>query len=484
MKVGFVSLGCSKNLVDTEKTIGIFKANDYEIVNDPKEAEAIVINTCGFIESAKEEAINTILEMAEYKKQKCKFLIVMGCLVERYKEELEKAIPEVDLFIKYSEYNSLWKQIQKLLTENTKGQIDAKKLGEKSPELSACEANTLLTTCKCETNSQITTYTCDSNNQTTKYDDFNTVEERVISTGDNFAYLKIADGCSNRCTYCAIPYIRGPQISRKMEDIIKEAERLAEAGYKELILIAQDTTKYGTDIYGKPMLTELLSKIAEIDSIKWIRFLYAYPETITDDLIKLVKENDKICKYFDIPIQHISDRVLKMMNRQSDGASIRRLIKKLRSEIPNVIIRTTVMVGFPGETKADFEELYNFLDEAKFDKLGCFAYSKEEGTPAARIKEQIHPMTKKSRYNKIMSMQQIISKENLEKQIGKEVEILVEGKSFDGKTYIGRTYMDVPEIDGVVYLNSNQNLQSGEFVKGKIVDVSNYDLICEQIESN
>ena len=375
--------------------------------------------------------------MAEYKKDKCKYLIVMGCLVERYKDELEKLIPEVDLFIKYSQYNSLWDSIQKLFKEN---------------------------------------------NNIDKYKEFDKVEERVITTGKNYAYLKIADGCSNRCTYCAIPYIRGPQISRKIEDILKEAEKLALEGYKEIILIAQDTTKYGVDIYGKPMLTELLEKISKIDKIKWIRFLYAYPETITDSLIKLVKENDKICKYFDIPIQHISDTVLKKMNRQSDGNSIRNLIKKLRKEIPNCIIRTTVMVGFPGETKNDFDELYNFLKEARFDKLGCFMYSKEEGTPASRIKEQIHPMTKKSRYNKIMSLQQEISKENLEKQIGKEVEILLEDLSFDGKTYIGRTYMDVPDIDGIVYLNTDKSLNIGEFVKGKIIDVSNYDLICKLIK--
>ena len=435
MKVGFVSLGCSKNLVDTEKTIGIFKANNFEIVNNPEEAEVIVINTCGFIESAKEEAINTILEMAEYKKKTCKYLIAMGCLVERYKEELEKAIPEVDLWIKYSEYNSLWERIVNLIEGNKN--ID-------------------------------------------KYNDFDAVEERVISTGNNFAYLKIADGCSNRCTYCAIPYIRGPQISRKMEDIIKEANKLAKDGYKEIILIAQDTTKYGIDIYGRPRLAELLQELCKIDGIHWIRFLYAYPETIDDELIKVVKENEKICKYFDIPIQHISDTVLKRMNRQSDGKSIRRLIQKLRKEIPEVVIRTTVMVGFPGETKEDFEELYNFLKEAKFDKLGCFSYSKEDGTPAARIKEQIHPMTKKSRYNKIMALQQQISKENLERQIDREVDVLVEDKSFDGKTYIGRTYMDVPEIDGIVYLKSNNNLQSGDFTKAKIIDVSSYDLIAEE----
>ena len=434
MKVGFVSLGCSKNLVDTEKTIGIFKANGYEIVADPKEAEAIVINTCGFIEKAKEEAINTILEMAEYKKKKCKFLIVMGCLVERYKEELIKAIPEVDLFVKYSEYNTLWQQIESLL--NSKEQIVDK-----------------------------------------EYNEFENIKERVISTGNNYAYLKIADGCSNRCTYCAIPYIRGPQISRKMEDILEEANKLVKDGYKELILIAQDTTKYGTDIYGRPMLSELLKELCKIKDLHWIRFLYAYPETIDDELIKVVKENDKICKYFDIPIQHISDKVLKMMNRKSNGKSIRELIKKIRNEIPNVVIRTTVMVGFPGETKEDFEELYNFLKEAKFDKLGCFSYSKEDGTPAARIKEQIHPMTKKSRYNKIMSLQQKISKGNLQLQIGKEVGILIEEK-IANKIYVGRTYMDVPEIDGVAYITTEQDLNIGDFTKAKIVDVDNYDLIC------
>ena len=433
MKIGFVSLGCSKNLVDTEKTIGIFKANKYQIVNNPEEADVIVINTCGFIESAKEEAINTILEMAEYKKKKCKYLIVMGCLVERYKDELIKSIPEVDLFIKYSEYNTLWEQIENLLNDN---------------------------------------------NNIDKYKNFDQVKERVVSTGENFAYLKIADGCSNRCTYCAIPYIRGPQVSRKIEDIEEEAKKLVKAGYKELILIAQDTTKYGTDLYGEPKLVELLNKLCKIKELKWIRFLYAYPETITDELIKTVKENDKICNYFDIPIQHISDTVLKRMNRQSDGKSIRNLIKKLRKEIPDVIIRTTVMVGFPGETKEDFEELYNFLKEAKFDKLGCFTYSKEDGTPAYRIKEQIHPMTKKSRYNKIMSLQQEISEENLKKQIGRKIEILIEDKSFDGKTYIGRSYMDVPEIDGVVYLNTNKDLKIGEFAEGTVVDISEYDLIC------
>lgn len=440
MKVGFISLGCNKNLVDTEKTIAIFNEEGFEIVNKPENADIIVINTCGFIESAKEEAINTILEMAEYKKDKCKFLIAMGCLVERYRDELAKEIPEVDLWIKYSEYDSLWDKVKEMLE-----------------------------------NEEIEETENPSNRE------FLNLMDRVLTTGDNYAYLKIADGCSNRCTYCAIPYIRGPQMSRKMEDIIEEAKKLAEEGYHEIILTAQDTTKYGIDIYGKPRLAELIEEISKIEEIKWIRFLYAYPETISDELIQVVKNNDKVCKYFDIPIQHISDSVLKRMNRQSNGESIRKLIKKLRQEIPEVIIRTTVMVGFPGESEADFEELYEFLQEVKFDKLGCFSYSKEDGTPASRLKEQIHPMTKKSRLNKVMSLQQKISKQNLKNKIGKEVEVLVEDKSFDGKTYIGRSYMDVPEIDGVVYIESDDEIQIGSFVKCTITDVKEYDLIAEKI---
>lgn len=432
MKVGFISLGCSKNLVDTEKTIALFKEHGYEIINQPDEADIIVINTCGFIQSAKEEAIQTILEMAEYKKKKCKYLIVMGCLVERYKEELQKEIPEVDLYIKYSDYDYFWEQISKLV--------------EKEKE-----------------NVNLFEYV-----------------DRVITTGKDYAYIKIADGCSNRCTYCAIPYIRGPQVSRKMEDIIEEANKLAEDGYQEIILIAQDTTKYGTDIYGTEKLADLLVELAKIDKIKWIRFLYAYPETISDKLIKVVKENDKICKYFDIPIQHISDTVLKRMNRKSNGESIRKLIKKLRNEIPDVTIRTTVMVGFPGETQDDFEELYSFIQEAKFDKLGCFSYSKEEGTPASKLKEQIHPMTKKSRYRKIMELQQEISKANLERKIGKKINILVEGITENQKYYVGRSEMDVPEIDGLVYLKKgNRKLRVGTFTTATVVKVEDYDLICE-----
>lgn len=434
MNVGFVSLGCSKNLLDTEMTIGLFKNNKFNIVSDPASADIIVINTCGFIEPAKEEAINTILEMAEYKNDKCKFLIVMGCLVERYKEELIKSIPEVDLFIKFSEYDTIWEQIESVIG---KSESD--------------EKNKL---------------------------DF---MDRVVTTGENFAYLRIGEGCNNNCTYCAIPYIRGKYISRKMEDVLEEAKMLANSGIKELIVIAQDTTKYGIDIYGESKLAELLEKLCKIDGIKWIRFLYAYPETITDKLLKVVKKNDKICNYFDIPIQHIADKILKRMNRKSDGNSIRNLIKKIRKEIPDAIIRTTVMVGFPGETNEDFEELYDFIKEAKFDRLGAFSYSKEDGTPAARIKDQVHPMTKKSRYNKIMKLQQEVSKEVANNYIGKEVEVLLEERSFDGKYYIARSYMDVPDIDGVIFVNCEEENLEGQFINVKIIDVQEYDLIAEKI---
>ena len=431
MNVGFISLGCSKNLVDTEMTIGLFKKNNYKIVNEPQKADIIVINTCGFIESAKEEAINTILEMAEYKKNRCKYLIVMGCLVQRYKEDLEKSIPEVDLFIKYSDYNCLWEQIENLI----------------GPDI---------------------------HQKTYKNLEF---IDREITTGNNYAYLRIAEGCSNFCTFCAIPSIRGKYISRKIEDILEEATKLANDGYKELIVIAQDTTKYGIDIYGKSKLAYLLTKLCEIEGIKWIRFLYSYPETITDELIEVVKNNDKICNYFDIPIQHISNNVLKRMNRKSTKKSIYNLITKLRCEIPNVIIRTTVMVGFPGETKEDFEELYEFVNWAKFDRLGAFSYSKEDNTPAEKLPNQIHPMTKKSRLNKIMKLQQEISDEKNKKIIGKEFEVLIEAKTFDGKFYVARSYMDVPEIDGFVYLkNESKNLEN-TFVKCKITDSSGYDLI-------
>ena len=455
MKVGFVSLGCSKNLIDTEIMIGKFKKNNFEIVNDPKNAEIIIINTCGFIDSAKEEAINTILEMAEYKKQRCKYLIVTGCLVQRYYKDLIKLLPEVDLFIKLEDYDNFWEIVEELVRRNIA--IKTKqKLSNKISEMKPLPMAT--------------------------YEEF---MERVVTTGKNYAYLKIGEGCSNRCTYCAIPYIRGPFVSRKKEDILKEAEMLAKKGIKEIIIIAQDTTKYGIDIYGESKLAELLEEISKIEGIKWIRFLYSYPEGVTDELIETVARNPKIAKYFDIPIQHISNNILKKMNRKTSKEQIENLIKKIRKQIPEVILRTSLIVGFPGETEDDFKELQEFVKRAKFDKLGAFMYSKEEGTPAAKIPNQIHGNTKKSRYNKIMKEQQTISKQNLESKIGKTFEVLVEEKSFDGKYYIGRTKQDVPEIDGIVYIQNNKEINQNEIlnqiIKCKIIDVSDYDLIGEGI---
>ena len=402
-KFGVISLGCSKNLVDTEMVIGLFRENGFELVTEAEQADILLVNTCGFIESAKEEAIQTILEMAEYKKKKCQVLIVMGCLVQRYKTELEKEIPEVDLWIKFQEYDTFWEQVKTVIEP----------IQEKKQKLE--------------------------------------FTNRVISTGDNFVYVRIAEGCSNHCTYCAIPSIRGPFVSRTMEDILAETKQYAKDGYQEIILIAQDTTKYGVDLYGEPKLAELIEQISKIDGVHWIRFLYAYPETITDELIQVMKNNPKVCHYWDIPIQHIADPVLKRMNRKSNGKSIQALFQKLRQEIPDVIIRTTVMVGFPGETQEDFAQLQEFVETAKIDKMGAFAYSKEENTPAERLPNQVHPATKKSRYRKIMELQKQISKENLAKKIGQEHEVLIEAKSYDGKYYVGRSYMDVPEIDGYIW---------------------------------
>ena len=433
MKVGFISLGCSKNLIDTEMGMAVLKDHNFEIVNDPKEAEIIIVNTCGFIASAKEEAINTILEMAEYKKQNCKYLVGMGCLVKRYKKDLEKLIPEVDLWLSISDYKEFWNKI-------------AAMVGKEVEE-----------------------------------NDYMSYRNRVISTGKKMAYLKIAEGCDNFCTYCAIPYIRGRYESRKFEDIIEEAKQLADQGYEEIILIAQDTTKYGIDLYGKLRLPELLTEICKIEKIKWLRFLYAYPESITDELISVVKNEKKICHYFDVPIQHFSDDVLKRMNRKTTGKNIKNIVSKIRKEIPDVIIRTSLIVGFPGETEADFEILKNAVEDLKFDRLGCFTYSKEDGTPAAKFENQVHPKTKEKRKNIIMNIQNEISTEKMKEKIGQEYEVLIEDYSEDGLFYVGRSYMDSPDTDGVIYVNIEDDL-IGKFVKCKIVNSSDYDLIAEIIE--
>ena len=371
--------------------------------------------------------------------------------MQRYYEDLLKLLPEVDLFIKIDEYDKLWEKIEDLIKRD---------IVEKS---------------KTKTSTKISEIPVMPMFQQKEFLD------RTITTGQNFAYLKIGEGCSNRCTYCAIPYIRGPFVSRTKEDIIEEAQKLAEKGITELIIIAQDTTKYGVDLYGESKLAELLENLCKIAGIKWIRFLYTYPEGIADELIDVVAKNEKIAKYFDIPIQHISDNILKKMNRKTSKKNITQLIEKIRSKIPEVTLRTSLIVGFPGETNNEFEELLQFVKTAKFDKLGVFQYSKEEGTPAAKLPNQIHGNTKKSRYNKIMEAQQKISREQLEKKIGTQCEVLIENISFDNKYFIGRTMQDVPDIDGLVYIKNDETEKENQILntykKCKITDVSNYDLI-------
>ena len=417
-KIGFVSLGCSKNLVDTEMIIGYYKNKGYEIVADVNEAEIILINTCGFIEAAKQEAIDTILEMVDYKLEgNCKKLVVTGCLVERYEEELKKELPEVDLFVPIRDYDKIFEKLE--------------------------------------------------------------YNERELSTGNNYAYLKIAEGCSNNCTYCAIPLIRGPYVSRKYEEILEEAKLLEKRGIKEIIVIAQDTTKYGIDLYGKARLPEVLQDLGKLN-FKWIRFLYSYPESITDELIDVVKNNHKICNYFDIPIQHVSDSVLKRMGRRTTGDNIRNIISKIKKEIPDVTLRTSLIVGFPGETEENFKELKEFVKEAKFNRLGVFKYSKEDGTPAVKLRPHLDAKTKEKRYKEIMKEQQKVSKENNNKLIGKEIECMIEGITEDEEYYISRSYMDVPNEDGIVFIEKTKAYQSGDFAKVDVIEALDYDLIAKE----
>ena len=418
MKVGFISLGCSKNLIDTEMIIGYYKDHGYEIVQDPAEAEVIVVNTCGFIETAKQEAIDTILEMADYKEGNCKKIIVTGCLVERYCEELKVELPEVDLFIPIRDYDKIFEKLD--------------------------------------------------------------YHNRVITTGNNFAYLRIADGCSNNCTYCAIPKIRGPLVSREMEDILMEAKELESKGYKELILIAQDTSRYGLDLYGKSKLVELLKEICKLD-FKWVRFLYTYPEMITDELIEVVKNEPKICKYFDMPIQHISDRVLKRMGRKGNSKQIREVITKIKTAMPNAILRTSLIVGFPGETEEDFEELKSFVVEAKFNRLGVFPYSMEDGTPAVKLDGHMDEEVKMERHNQIMEIQQEISEEFNNSLLGNELLCIIDEITEDGEYYVCRSYMDVPEIDGLVFVEATKGHNIGDFIKVKVENITEYDLIAKEI---
>ena len=423
--------------------------------------------------------------MAKYKEEgRCKYLIAMGCLVQRYYDELIKALPEVDLFIRIDEYNNLWEKIEDLL----KRDVVVKSKNKYFEKVTDIKQLPLL--------------------------DPDEFLERVVTTGKNYAYLKIGEGCSNNCTYCAIPYIRGAFKSRPFEDIVEEAKMLAKQGIQEIIVIAQDTTKYGIDLYKKARLAELLHEISKIEGIKWIRFLYSYPEGINEELIQEVRKKvddmrvkfekikekiennwsgenkdsyirkiNKIAKYFDIPIQHISNKVLKRMNRKTSKENIEKLIKNIKENIPNVVLRTSIIVGFPGETKEDFEQLLEFIEYAKFDKLGAFPYSKEEGTPAAKLPDQIHGNTKKARYNKLMQKQQQISRNNLQKRIGKIEEVLIEDISFDNKYFIGRTMQDVPEIDGIVYIENDKNLEAkdylNKFIKCEITNINDYDLIAK-----
>lgn len=434
-KVGIVSLGCDKNLINTEEMLSKL-SDDFEITNNQEEADILIVNTCGFIESAKQESINTLLEMADYKENgKCKVLIAAGCLAQRYKNQIFEEMPEVDAVVGTGSYNEIADAVHESLN------------GEKSLKLGGINF------------------------------DFE-VGERIVTTPEYTAYLKIAEGCDNHCTYCIIPKLRGKYRSRKLESIYNEAVKLVQNGAKELIIIAQDITRYGIDNYNKKMLPELLNRLCTIDDLKWIRLLYSYPEGIDDELIDVIKNQDKICKYIDIPMQHCSNDVLKLMGRKSRKEDLVKLIAKLRQEIPDISIRTTFIVGFPGETQDNFNELLDFINQMKLDRVGVFEYSKEEDTAAAKLKGHIPKRVKAQRYKKLMETQSIISFENNTKMIGKRLKVLVEGK-YEGNIYFGRSYKDAPEIDGLVYFQSKKKITNGSFISVNIVKADEYDLTGE-----
>ncbi|MDY3828242.1 MAG: 30S ribosomal protein S12 methylthiotransferase RimO [Clostridium sp.] len=432
-KVGLVSLGCDKNRIDSEILLDSVSKR-FEITNKAKESDIIIINTCGFIEKAKQESINTILEMANYKNTgKCKLLIATGCLTQRYGDELKELIPEIDIMLGVNDYNKLAEYIDNFINNKEK----------------AISVN---------------------------YSDSNINEgDRILTTNSYTAYLRIAEGCNNFCTYCVIPKIRGKFRSRTKESIIEEAKKLAKQGVKELILVAQDTTLYGTDLYGKNVLHELINDLSKIEEIKWIRLLYCYPEEIYSELIDEVKNNQKVAKYFDLPIQHINSRILKLMGRKTNREQIENTIKLIREKISNVVLRTSLIVGFPSETKEEFEELKDFLSEYKLDKVGVFAYSQEEGTPAARMDNQIDENIKLEREKELMILQKNISKEINELKIGNKYDILVEG--YNGDRYYGRSMEMVPEVDGYILFNSEEEIHKGQFVKVEITKSTDYDLI-------
>ncbi|MBQ7572870.1 MAG: 30S ribosomal protein S12 methylthiotransferase RimO [Clostridia bacterium] len=433
-RIALMSLGCAKNQTDGEIMLGLLADNGYEIVPEPDDAEVIIVNTCGFIESAKQESINAILQMAEYKNNNCKLLIATGCLAERYKDDILLDLPEVDAILGTGDYDRICDAI-----ESTFAGEKYVKTGE--PDRNAPECL-----------------------------------PRILSTPPYTAYLKIAEGCSNNCTYCAIPMIRGKFRSRRIEDIVNEARTLSQNGVKELIVIAQDTTRYGTDIYGRPSLDKLLCELVKIDGIEWIRLHYFYAEAVTDELVKVMAKYDKICSYIDMPIQHASNKILRRMARRTTKEEMTEKITAFRNAMPDCTIRTSVIVGFPGETEEDFRELYEFVRETEFDRLGVFAYSQEEGTPAAKFEDQISEDIKAERLDKIMTLQQGISYEKNKAKLGKVIDVIVEGYDEDNFLFYGRSKADSIEIDGLVYFATEDEVDAGDIIKVKILDADEYDL--------
>lgn len=438
MKILFISLGCDKNLVDTEVMLGMLASRGYEMTNDEQEADIIVINTCCFIHDAKEESIQNILEMAEYKKNgSAKALIVTGCMAERYRQEILDEIPEVDEVLGTTAYDRILDA------------VDAALAGQHEVMTADLDALPLPET------------------------------KRLVTTGGHFAYLKIAEGCDKHCTYCIIPKIRGNFRSVPMERLLKEAQDLAEQGVKELILVAQETTLYGKDLYGEKSLPKLLRELCKISGIRWIRILYCYPEEITDELIQVMKEEPKICHYLDLPIQHANDTILKRMGRRTSKQELIDIVQKLRKEIPDICLRTTLITGFPGETQEQHEEVMEFIDTLEFDRLGAFTYSPEEDTPAAAFEDQIDEEVKEDRQADIMELQQEIAFDKAEDMIGREVLVMIEGKVADENAYVGRTYRDAPNVDGLIFINTDVELISGDFAKVKVTGALDYDLIGE-----
>ena len=446
INVLFISLGCDKNLVDTEKMLGLLREAGYGFTDNEEEAQVIIINTCCFIGDAKEESINTILEMARYKTEgSCLALLVAGCLAQRYQQEIITEIPEVDGIIGTSAYAEIVPVVNQALEKNR-----SPKTGQ-TPVCCFRELSVLP----------------------------RTKSARVVTTGGHYAFLKIAEGCDKYCTYCIIPKLRGNYRSIPMEELLEEARQLAEDGVKELILVAQETTVYGVDLYGEKRLPLLLARLAEIPGIQWIRLQYCYPEEITDELIQVMKKEEKICHYLDIPIQHASDAVLRRMGRRTNQQELREIIGRLRREIPDIALRTTLISGFPGETQEDHEELYRFVNEMEFERLGVFAYSLEEDTPAAQMPDQIPQEKKEERRDELMELQWEIACERSEAMKGRIVEVMIEGKVADEDAYVGRTYMDSPNVDGLIFVSTERELMSGDFLRVKVTGALEYDLVGE-----